>query len=119
MPNDVDRYVGLAIRRARRTKGLTQSELADNVGVSFQQIHKYESASNRISASMLAAVAEALCVPVSDLFPDELRPHVAQGVERELLIYFRAQERHGQAKILSALRNIDMGEGLSLRSEKK
>jgi transcriptional regulator with XRE-family HTH domain len=104
MPNDVDRYVGLAIQRARRTKGLTQSDLADKVGVSFQQIHKYESASNRISASMLAAVAEALGVSVCDLFPQRLRSFEPRDGELELLIHFRALSKEQRTGLLNDVR---------------
>lgn len=105
MPNDVDRYVGLAIRRVRRTKGLTQSELADKVGVSFQQIHKYESASNRISASMLAAVAEALGVPVWLLFEHPSRPHGCEDDDLELVALWRVLDISEQRKLLRYLRS--------------
>ena len=68
-PEDVDIHVGQMIRAQRRLIGLSQSNLADAIGVSFQQVQKYEKASNRVSASMLVAIAKALdCLPV-DLLP--------------------------------------------------
>ena len=73
-PQEVDIYVGQMIRAQRRLGGFSQSDLANAVGVSFQQIQKYEKASNRVSASMLVAIANALeCSPI-DLLPSVLVP---------------------------------------------
>lgn len=71
----VDRHVGERVRAWRKRRGLTQSGLARSVGVTFQQIQKYESGQNRISASMLVALARSLQVPVLALF-DGLREAV-------------------------------------------
>jgi transcriptional regulator with XRE-family HTH domain len=64
----VDVLVGQNIRICRLQRGLSQSELADRVGLTFQQIQKYEKAANRLGASRLIQVAEALGVPLSTLF---------------------------------------------------
>jgi len=64
----IDQHVGLAIRRRRRELGLTQAALADRLGVTFQQVQKYERGANRISASMLYAAARALAVPPGAFF---------------------------------------------------
>jgi transcriptional regulator with XRE-family HTH domain len=61
----VDQHVARRIRERRILLGLTQQELAARIGVTFQQQHKYEKATNRISASRLYETAEALQVPVS------------------------------------------------------
>lgn len=66
----VDRYVGARIRAERTQVGLTQSQLGAAVGVTFQQIQKYERGTNRVSASMLVRAAKALGVSVSCLFPE-------------------------------------------------
>lgn len=66
----VDRYVGARIRAERTQAGLTQSQLGAAVGVTFQQIQKYERGTNRVSASMLVRAAKALGVSVSCLFPE-------------------------------------------------
>jgi len=69
-PEEVDLYVGQMIRAQRRLVGQSQSNLADAIGVSFQQVQKYEKASNRVSASMLVAIARALdCTPAALLPP--------------------------------------------------
>ncbi|ATQ42288.1 helix-turn-helix domain-containing protein [Caulobacter mirabilis] len=63
-PHPVDRHVGRAIRLRRRGAGMSQQVLAAWVGVTFQQIQKYERGANRVSASVLHAIAGALgCAP--------------------------------------------------------
>jgi transcriptional regulator with XRE-family HTH domain len=64
MTNEIDFHVGKRIRRRRRLLGLTQQQLAEGVGIRFQQIQKYESGANRVSASRLYEIAEALDAPV-------------------------------------------------------
>ncbi len=64
MGNDIDTHLGKRLRRRRRLLGLTQQQLAGTVGVRFQQIQKYECGANRISASRLWQLSEALEVPV-------------------------------------------------------
>jgi transcriptional regulator with XRE-family HTH domain len=65
---DVDRYVGARIRERRIMLGLTQQQLADLIGVTYQQAHKYERGINRVSAGRLFEVAQVLSVPVSFFF---------------------------------------------------
>lgn len=64
MANSIDVYVGKRLRRRRRLLGMTQQSLGEQVGIRFQQIQKYECAANRISASRLFDLSEALHVPV-------------------------------------------------------
>lgn len=64
MGSDIDVHLGKRLRRRRRLLGLTQQQLAGTVGVRFQQIQKYECGANRISASRLWQLSEALEVPV-------------------------------------------------------
>lgn len=64
-PHPIDRHVGARIRIRRREAGLTQSQLAEAVGVTFQQVQKYERAANRISASKLWEIAQVLGVSVA------------------------------------------------------
>ena len=59
-PNPVDRHVGLRIRMRRKELGISQEKLAEAVGLTFQQIQKYERAANRVSASKLWDIARAL-----------------------------------------------------------
>ena len=67
-PNPVDRHVGGRIRMRRRVLGISQDKLAEAVGLTFQQVQKYEKGSNRVSASRLFAIASLLQVPVMYFF---------------------------------------------------
>ena len=64
----VDVHVGERIRELRHLRKMTQMELAKQVGVRFQQVQKYETGFNRVSASRLYMIAEVLDVEVMDLF---------------------------------------------------
>lgn len=66
----VDIHVGARVKLRRTLLGLSQSELGAAIGLTFQQIQKYERGGNRISASTLHHIAEALDVPVSFFFDD-------------------------------------------------
>jgi transcriptional regulator with XRE-family HTH domain len=78
MATDIDLHLGRRLRRRRRLLGLTQQQLADQVGIRFQQIQKYECGANRISAARLWQLAEALESPVS-YFYDGLDDVVENG----------------------------------------
>lgn len=68
MAHPVDDFVAQRIRQARLMRGLTQSGLAAQIGCSFQQLQKYEAGQNRVSASRLYEIAEALDVQPSYFF---------------------------------------------------
>lgn len=68
MPHPVDVHVGKRIRHRRWLVGMTQQQLAEHVGIKFQQIQKYETGANRVSASRLWDIADAMKVPVSFFF---------------------------------------------------
>lgn len=64
----IDAHIGRRIRRRRRQLGLTQHQLAIACGVRFQQIQKYESGANRISASRLWKISQAMNTPLLEFF---------------------------------------------------
>lgn len=68
MKHPVDAHVGKRIRHRRWMVGMTQQQLADQVGIKFQQIQKYETGMNRVSASRLYDIANVMDVPVSFFF---------------------------------------------------
>ncbi|MEM8792404.1 MAG: helix-turn-helix transcriptional regulator [Pseudomonadota bacterium] len=68
MKHPVDEHVGQRVRQRRWMVGMTQQQLGNRVGIKFQQIQKYETGTNRISASRLWDIADALDVPVSFFF---------------------------------------------------
>jgi len=80
---NLDTEIGQRLRRARLAKGLTQTGLADKIGVSFQQVQKYENGSNRVSSSRLVGITNTLGVPVT-YFYDELGDDVCDADESEL-----------------------------------
>jgi transcriptional regulator with XRE-family HTH domain len=66
--NDTDRFVGARIRERRVMLGLSQQQMADLIGVTYQQAHKYERGINRISAGRLHEIAQVLGIPVGYFF---------------------------------------------------
>jgi transcriptional regulator with XRE-family HTH domain len=81
-PNPIDRHVGLRIRLRRRELGVSQERLADSIGLTFQQIQKYERAANRVSASKLWEVARALQTTIN-YFYEGLGETGAAGAETD------------------------------------
>jgi transcriptional regulator with XRE-family HTH domain len=67
-PNPIDRHVGSRVRMRRMMLGMSQERLGQALGLTFQQIQKYEKGTNRIGASRLQQIADTLKVPVSFLF---------------------------------------------------
>jgi transcriptional regulator with XRE-family HTH domain len=68
VPNPIDRYVGSRVRTRRLLIGMTQERLGNVLGLTFQQVQKYEKGSNRIGASRLQQIADALKVRTSYFF---------------------------------------------------
>ena len=69
-PHPIDVHVGSRVRRHRKLSGLSQTRLGEKLGITFQQIQKYERGFNRISASRLYQMSHILDVPVSFFFDD-------------------------------------------------
>ena len=73
-PNPTDKHVGARVRMRRMMLGMSQEKLGDALGLTFQQVQKYEKGANRIGASRLQQISHILQVPVSFFF--EGAPHV-------------------------------------------
>jgi transcriptional regulator with XRE-family HTH domain len=67
-PNPIDKYVGSRVRMRRIMLGMSQEKLGEALGLTFQQVQKYEKGTNRIGASRLQQISDILQVPVSFLF---------------------------------------------------
>ena len=67
-PNPTDKHVGARVRMRRMMLGMSQEKLGDSLGLTFQQVQKYEKGTNRIGASRLQQIAQILQVPVSFFF---------------------------------------------------
>lgn len=76
-PNPIDKHVGSRVRMRRMMLGMSQEKLGDALGLTFQQVQKYEKGTNRIGASRLQQIAHILQVPVSFFF--EGAPHTPGG----------------------------------------
>jgi len=81
-PHPVDRHVGLRIRMRRKEMGVSQERLAEALGITFQQVQKYERGANRVSASKLWEIAGALRTPVA-YFYDGLGDQEAAAAQRD------------------------------------
>lgn len=93
-PNPVDVHVGRRIRIRRVLSGLSQTALADRLGLTFQQLQKYESGANRVSASRLWQIAQILDVPIAWFF---------MGIDDET---DRLEEFRTKRETLELVRNI-------------
>ncbi|MEI4486899.1 helix-turn-helix transcriptional regulator [Frigidibacter sp. MR17.14] len=86
MKHPVDVHVGRRIRHRRWMIGMTQQQLAEKVGIRFQQIQKYETGMNRVSASRLWDIAEVTGVPISFFFEGlETSAEPVEAVEGDIL----------------------------------
>ena len=82
-PNPIDVFVGSRVRLRRLMVGMSQEALADRLGVTFQQVQKYEKGTNRISASRLQAISEVFRVPPSFFFQDDENATPTTGAAHE------------------------------------
>ncbi|MEP1142602.1 MAG: helix-turn-helix transcriptional regulator [Henriciella sp.] len=87
-PSHVDHQVGRRIRQARRAAKLTQGQLGDTIGLTFQQVQKYEKGVNRVSAGTLYDIAKVLDIPISWFFDEDVVDRIG-GVEENSATEFK------------------------------
>ncbi len=112
---DVDRLVGLRITALRKARGLSQTALGNAVGVTFQQVQKYEKGQNRVGAGRLREIARLLEVPVSAFFEDSNNPDSpqedvfgflnAQGAVELLRAYTQIEDDQMRRDVLALVRS--------------
>lgn len=82
-------FIGRRIRELRKGKGLSQKVLVQRLGISSQQIHKYENGTDRVGAGRLHQIADQLGIPVQEFFPEPeggvVTPQQGGGIERDIL----------------------------------
>lgn len=108
-PNPIDHEIGRRIKARRQQLGLNQQSVADEIGVSYQQVQKYENGADRVGASRLFAIARALSVPISYFFDDPDRRDAGQeagDADRHVIERMLAEE-DGRNLILSFSRIRD------------
>jgi transcriptional regulator with XRE-family HTH domain len=92
-PNLIDIHVGSRIRLRRTMLGMSQEVLAGTQNITFQQIQKYEKGSNRVGASRLQGIAEALSVPVSYFFDGQGKAEPSgDGMGDEVTAFMQSRE---------------------------
>jgi Predicted transcriptional regulators len=99
-PDPIDIEVGQRVRAFRLAKKLSQKGLADACGISFQQVQKYERGANRVSASMMCRIGEALGIDPADLLPPTARKLTADPID---LTALQSKESQEVMRILSSL----------------
>jgi len=106
--NIVDSYVGRRLKLLRKQQGVSQKELASRLGVTFQQIQKYEKGLNRLPASRMLSICFALDITPNDLFHDLLNktfplpePTDYTSEEIDLIECIRRLEPSGRSKVKS------------------
>ncbi|MEZ5997249.1 MAG: helix-turn-helix transcriptional regulator [Hyphomonas sp.] len=97
-PTEADRFVGQQVRQARRELGLTQDALASLLGVTFQQIQKYEAGHSRLSAGRLRDVAIALKKPIG-FFYEPFEIDAPASADAELRLQVQDLRRDGKRLI--------------------
>jgi transcriptional regulator with XRE-family HTH domain len=109
---DIDRRVGARMRERRIVLGLTQHQLAELIGVTYQQTHKYEQGINRIAAGRLSSIAQALGVGVGYFFegaeanPSSFKPSTQQRLLLDLTRNFINMPRKHREAICSLARAL-------------
>ncbi|TRO96335.1 helix-turn-helix transcriptional regulator [Glycocaulis profundi] len=102
-PSDVDRHVGVRIRLARQLKQMSQEKLANELGITFQQVQKYERGRNRVSAGRLFQLCQALDVDLNFFF-DGLDMQTGASVDAERVENFMGSPLG--VELAAALANI-------------
>jgi transcriptional regulator with XRE-family HTH domain len=123
-PKPVDKIVGSNIRAQRLNNGMSQETLAKRIGLTFQQVQKYEKGTNRVGGSRMVQIAEALDVPVNILFEgtqsaarvsrDSVQTLIANPYALRLLKAFSKITRATTRQIV-----VKLAEDLAAESDKK
>jgi transcriptional regulator with XRE-family HTH domain len=119
-PDPIDVAVGARMRMRRKTLGLTQTALAEALGITFQQVQKYERGANRVSASMLVRAAKRLECPVAFLVGEEpggfptdeslLTMLAFPGAIDLLTAYTSIEDSQSRAAVLNVARALNGGD---------
>jgi transcriptional regulator with XRE-family HTH domain len=127
-PDPIDIAVGLRLRTLRKSKGMSQEQLGKALGITFQQIQKYERGTNRISASMLVKSARTLEVSASSLLPDENDPapkspailsmmSQLRGVDELVECYSRIKSNRYRRALLQLARSLALNPAEAVQEE--
>lgn len=104
-PNAIDIYIGQQIRRFRNAKNVSQEQLAAHLGLTFQQVQKYEKGSNRIAPGRLVKIAELFEVGLIDFFPPRARSGKYDLSDDPILLLSQTRDGHRIARAVIQLNN--------------
>jgi transcriptional regulator with XRE-family HTH domain len=100
----IDQLVGSRVRQRRMALGMSQEKLGEHLGVTFQQVQKYEKGVNRVGASRLQRIAEVLGAPISFFFEE-----AARGLDHEI----EKQEAHSLSNVLASKEFLSLANSFS------
>jgi transcriptional regulator with XRE-family HTH domain len=108
-PHDVDVVVGRNVRILRTHKGASQTDLAEGLGITFQQVQKYEKGTNRISSSRLRQIADFLHVEIATLFEGTDSPDNVENIapfSKDAIAIARGFDAIQSPKVKQAVRSF-------------
>jgi transcriptional regulator with XRE-family HTH domain len=108
-PHDVDVVVGRNVRILRTHKGASQTDLAESLGITFQQVQKYEKGTNRISSSRLRQIADFLNVEIATLFEGTESPDNLENIapfSKDAIAIARSFDAIQSPKVKQAVRSF-------------
>jgi transcriptional regulator with XRE-family HTH domain len=104
-PNAIDRQVGARVRMQRLMLDMSQEQLAEGLGISFQQVQKYERGVNRIGAGRLQKIADVLQVPASFFFEDFAKPGKKAALPSHIPDFLASADGLALAEAFMSIRN--------------
>ena len=113
-PHLVDIHVGARVRMRRKAMGLSQTQLADSVGITFQQLQKYERGTNRVSASKLYGIAVTLQTSVAWFFEGMSALDIAGDGDKRTLAVRRFMATEEGVELASLVPQLPMAQRLQI-----
>lgn len=105
-PDEIDAYIGARLKMRRQTKGMSQEQLGHEIGLTFQQVQKYEKGLNRIGAGRLFHIAEVLGVDVSYFYEGLVRRERGEeGEEGAIVRFFSSSEGRALGRAFARIEN--------------
>jgi transcriptional regulator with XRE-family HTH domain len=109
-PNPIDKHVGSRVRMRRQMLAMSQTQLGDALGLTFQQVQKYEKGTNRMGASRLQQMSDILQVPVEFFFegaPNASAPHGSNGIALSMVEIDDFVSNSDGLRLIGAFMRID------------
>lgn len=107
-PTDVDRIIGSNLFKIRKARGFSQTKLGKKLDITFQQVQKYETGVNRVSASTLLKISEAMNVPILDFYAGLIDTHNSflDDISARTLKLAIALEQKENKELINSIRKL-------------